>query len=221
MAAIASDAIDLEQMREEVARKCREIAAEGVAVGGAGNVSVRAGEDRVLITRANVRFEQATADDITILTLDGEVVSGARPSSETGLHLGIYRRSEVGAVVHTHGQRSVAVGLVLDEIPMVHYNVLRLGGRIPTVPYFVFGSQDLADATGKAVAAGANAVLLRNHGSVACGANLETAIENSAMLEWICDVYIAARSLGEPALLTIDDLEDVLAQSQRLSYGDH
>ncbi|MFJ9567556.1 class II aldolase/adducin family protein [Streptomyces fuscichromogenes] len=211
---------EIDQMRESVAAKCREIAAREVAVGGAGNVSVRVG-DQVLITRSNLRFEAATAEDVSVVDLDGKLLEGERPSSETGLHVGVYRRSGAEAVVHTHGRSSVAVGLVSDEIPLVHYNLLRLGGRVPTVPYFVFGSKELADATGDAVAAGAAAVLLRNHGSVACGRSLDEAVEHAEMTEWVCDVYLAAKSLGEPSLLTSQDLEEVAGQATRLAYGGH
>ncbi|MBT0771544.1 class II aldolase/adducin family protein [Kineosporia sp. J2-2] len=210
---------DLHRMREEVAATCREVAARGVAVGGAGNISLRVG-DQVLITRSGLRLEAATASDISVVTLDGDLVRGARPSSETGLHLGIYRRSGTGAVVHTHGMSSVAVGLVADELPRVHYNILRLGGRVPTVAHHVFGSAELARATGDAVAAGARAVLLRNHGSVSCGTTLDDAVENAELTEWLCDVYLSAARLGSPALLTPDDLEAVAGQATRLGYGE-
>ncbi|GAA3598158.1 class II aldolase/adducin family protein [Kineosporia mesophila] len=204
--------------REKLAATCRDVAARGVAVGGAGNISVRV-DDRILITRGGLRFEVATADDISVVGLDGELLEGERPSSETGLHLGVYRRSGDTAIVHTHGKAAVAVGLVAQEIPLIHYNLLRLGGRVPTVGYFTFGSRELADAVGAAVGNGARAALMRNHGSVACGTSLDEAVEHAEMTEWLCEIYLAARPLGEPALLTPGDLDDVLAQARRLSYG--
>ena len=209
---------DLRALRGDVAGRCRELAAHGVALAGAGNVSVRS-KDHVLITRAGMRFETAEADDVTVVTLAGDVVDGARPSSETGLHLGIYQRSAAQAVVHTHGRSSVAVGLVCDEMPLVHYNLLRLGGRIPTIPYLLFGSDELAEAVGTAVAGGHGTVLMRNHGAVSSARTLAEAVEHACLTEWICDVYLAARSLGTPALLTDDDLAAVAEQSSRLAYG--
>ncbi|WP_134322687.1 class II aldolase/adducin family protein [Cumulibacter soli] len=201
-----------------LASRCRDIAERGVALGGAGNVSIRVG-DTVLITRAGLRLERATAADMCALTLDGEQLSGARPSSETGLHLGIYRRSEARAIVHTHSRVSVAVGLVLDELPRVHYNIRRLGGRVPTVPYYVFGSAELADAVGDQVAAGHASVLMRNHGSVSCASSLAEAIEFTEMTDWLCDVYLTARQLGEPSVLSAEQLDEVAAQAARLDYG--
>ena len=209
---------NLQALRGDVAARCRDLAAQGVAVAGAGNVSVRI-DDRVLITRAGMRFEAATAEDITVVSLAGDVLVGSRPSSETGLHLGIYGRSAAAAVVHTHGRSSVAVGLVCDEVPLVHYNLLRLGGRIPTVPYLLFGSDALAEAVGDAVGRGFGTVLMRNHGAVSSARSLDEAVEHACLVEWVCDVYLAARSIGTPAVLTDDDLDAVAEQSRRLSYG--
>lgn len=209
---------ELDALREDVAAGCRELAGHGLALAGAGNVSVRTAE-YVLITRAGLRFESAAAEDITILTPAGVVVDGARPSSETGLHVGIYERSAAHAVVHTHGRSSVAVGLVCDRMPLVHYNLFRLGGRIPTVPYHLFGSDDLARAVGDAVAEGFGTVLMRNHGAVSSAPSISSAVEHACLLEWLCNVYLAASSLGTPALLDDRDLDAVAAQSERLAYG--
>jgi L-fuculose-phosphate aldolase len=205
-------------LRAEMAAHCRELAGHGVALAGAGNVSVRT-DEHVLITRAGLRLETAAPQDITVLTLTGEVLEGHRPSSETGLHVGIYARTAARAVVHTHGRSSVAVGLVCDQMPLVHYNLLRLGGRVPTVPYHLFGSDELADAVGTAIAQGYGTVLMRNHGAVCSAGSLADAVEHAGLIEWLCDVYLAASSIGTPALLDDDDLQAVADQVQRLSYG--
>ena len=209
---------DPHELRADVAAQCRELAGHGLALAGAGNVSVRT-EEHVLVTRSGLRLEAAAPEDITIVTLTGEVLDGARPSSEVGLHLGIYERSAARAVVHTHGRSSVAVGLVCDSMPLVHYNLLRLGGRLPTVPYHLFGSDELADAVGTAIAAGFGTVLMRNHGAASSARSLTEAVEHACLLEWLCDVYLTACSLGTPALLSDDDLEAVAAQSRHLAYG--
>ena len=209
---------DPNELRADVAAQCRELACHGLALAGAGNVSVRT-EEHVFVTRSGLRLEAAAPEDITIVTLTGEVLDGARPSSEVGLHLGIYARSAARAVVHTHGRCSVAVGLVCDSMPLVHYNLLRLGGRLPTVPYYLFGSDELADAVGTAIASGFGTVLMRNHGAASSARSLTEAVEHACLLEWLCDVYLAACSLGTPALLSDDDLKAVAAQSHRLAYG--
>ncbi|MCV7422218.1 class II aldolase/adducin family protein [Mycobacterium yunnanensis] len=215
---MAESTADVLELRLDVALACRELASHGLALAGAGNVSARS-DEYVLVTRAGLRLESATSEDVTVLTLDGDVVDGLRPSSETGLHLGVYRRSSARAVVHTHGRSSVAVGLVSDRMPLVHYNLVRLGGAIPTVPYFLFGSDELAAAVGDQVAEGFGTVLLRNHGAVSTAGSVAEAVEHACLIEWLCDVHLAASSLGTPALLSEDDLLAVVEQSMRLSYG--
>jgi len=209
---------EVSELRREVARACRELATHGLALAGAGNVSARS-DQHVLVTRAGLRFETATPEDVTVLTLDGDVVDGLRPSSETGLHLGVYRRSSARAAVHTHGRSSVAVGLVCDRMPLVHYNLARLGGAIPTVPYLLFGSDELAAAVGDRIAEGFGTVLMRNHGATSTAGSVAEAVEHACLIEWLCDVHLAASSLGAPALLDEDDLREVVEQSMRLSYG--
>jgi L-fuculose-phosphate aldolase len=204
---------------EEVAAGCRSVAEQGLALGGAGNVSVRT-DDAVLITRAGLRLEQAQPDDISVVSLEGETLHGSRPSSETGLHLNIYQRSRARAVVHTHGQASVAVGLVCDELPLVHYNLTRAGGQVPTIPYYTFGSEELAQAVGVAIEGGTSAVLMRNHGMVTCASSLSNAIEKASLCEWMCGVYLDAKSIGDPHLLTEGDLAEVQRQARRFAYGD-
>src|SRR5690606_11050403 len=129
--------------------------------------------------------------------------------TETQLHAGIYRQTDSRAIMHIHGAASVAVGLVEDEVPPVHYNILRLGGHVPTVPFAPFGSVDLAQSVSAAMADGAKAVLMRNHGSISRGGCLTEAVEFIEMTEWLCNVYLSAHGLGHPALLGPDVLKDL------------
>ena len=60
---------------------------------------------------------------------------------------------------------------------------------------------------------------MRNHGAVSSAPSIAAAVEHACLIEWLCDVYLAASSLGTPALLDDGDLEAVAAQSERLAYG--
>lgn len=207
-----------EQVRVRIAKVCREIAARGVVVGGAGNVSERAG-DMICITRTGLRFEKADPADVCVISTTGQLVEGTRPSSETILHLGVYRNTDARAIVHIHGKSSVAVGLVRDQVPLVHYNIRRLGGCVPTVAYAPFGSTELAQSVSQAMVEGAKSVLLRNHGSVSQGKTLDEAVEFIEMTEWLCDVYLSAYSLGPPALLSEGELAELADRAAATGYG--
>src|SRR6266480_5370738 len=118
---------NLEREREQVAAACRRLASERLVVGTAGNVSARAG-DRVAISATGAVLGDATTDEVTVVDMDGQVVGGElAPTSELDLHLGVYRRYDSGAVVHTHAPMATALSCVLDKLPCVHYQMLLLG----------------------------------------------------------------------------------------------
>lgn len=208
----------VDEARRAVARACHGLAGEGLLIGTAGNVSVRAGE-HVAVTATGVVLGRATPDDVTVVDLDGEVVAGElTPTSELELHLGIYRRYGAGAVVHTHSPQATAVSLVLDELPCVHYQQLALGGAIRVAPFAVFGSAELATET-LAALEGKAAALLANHGAIAHGPTLEAAVDNALLLEWACGLYVRAATLGAPRVLEPEQQDAVVAAAVRRGYG--
>ena len=209
----------LEREREQVAAACRRLAAEGLVVGTAGNVSVRAG-DSVAISATGAVLADATPDEVTVVDMDGRVVGGKlEPTSELDLHLGVYRRYETGAVVHTHAPVATAVACVLDgELPCIHYQMLLLGGPVRIAPYATFGTPELASSVIEALD-GRTAALMANHGAIAHAPDLDGAVERSLLLEWACGVYWRAAALGEPRALSEDDRQAVVEAASQRSYG--
>jgi L-fuculose-phosphate aldolase len=203
--------------RESLADACRALASRGLVIGTAGNVSVRTG-DQVVVTRTGCTFESVSPEDMSVVELDGEVVEGA-PTSELGLHLGVYHAIDwAGAVVHTHSPMATAVGCVVDELPPIHYAMLALGGSVRVAPYATFGTEDLHEHVLRALE-GRTAALMKNHGTLNCGASLEAALEGALLLEWACGLYWHASQLGEPSVLSEEQLADVARQVQELGYG--
>ncbi len=206
------------RLREEVAAAARRLAAEGLLVGTAGNVSARAG-DRVAVTGTGVVLADCTADDVTVVSVSGEVLDGALvPTSELGLHLGVYAGSESAAVVHTHAPYSTALACVLVELPVLHYQQLLLGGVVRVAPYATFGTPGLADGVLSALD-GRQAALMANHGSVAVGATLAKAVEHALLLEWLAALHHRASMLGTPRALSEEQQADVIAQALKRNYG--
>jgi L-fuculose-phosphate aldolase len=205
-------------VREEVAAAARRLAAEGLLVGTAGNVSAREG-DHVAVTATGVVLSECTGEQVTIVTTSGEVVEGTLlPTSELDLHLDVYAATDAVAVVHTHAPFSTAVACVLDELPVLHYQQLLLGGPIRVASYATFGTPELAIAVREALD-GREAALMANHGSVAIGGSLAKAIENALLLEWLAALHHRASALGTPRVLTVDQQADVITQALTLKYG--
>jgi L-fuculose-phosphate aldolase len=204
--------------RAALAEACRRLAAEGLVIGSAGNLSVRC-EEQVVVTPTGCVLSDVEPHEMSVVGLDGSLLDGPGPTSELGLHLGVYRRFDwSGAVVHTHSPMATAVGCVLDELPPIHYQMLQLGGAVRVAPYATFGSDELHSNVLEALE-GHTAALMQNHGTLTCGVGLDAAVEATFLLEWACSLYWHAAQIGEPSVLSDEQLADVAAQVGRLSYG--
>lgn len=204
--------------KRQLVNACHRLAAEGLLIGTAGNVSVREG-DRVAVTPTGAVLGDLTEDQVVEVDLAGNQVGGGLvPTSEVYLHLALYEKYDVAAVVHTHAPVSTAASISLSEIPVIHYQQLLLGGAIRVARYATFGTPALA---AKVVAALENrtAALMANHGAVAIGPTLDKAVENSLLLEWLCTVYRDAVVMGRPDTLTRKQQEDVVAAAIARNYG--
>jgi len=208
----------LEREREGVAVSANRLAADGLVTGTAGNVSALAGE-LVAVTPTGARLEELTAEQVAVVGLDGALLDGdLAPSTELGLHLGIYRRGDAGAVVHTHSPFATALACVIDELPVVHYQMLGLGGPIRVAPYATFGTPELAALTLTALE-GRSAALMANHGAIAVGPDLDTAMEQARLLEWACELYWRAAAVGTPRVLGESEQQAFLEAVSRRGYG--
>src|SRR5215217_4209329 len=211
--------MDIDTLREQVAAASRRLAADGLVVGTAGNVSARDGES-VAITPTGAELASLEAADVTVVALNGAVLEGTlAPTSEIDLHLGVYRRYDAGAVVHTHAPMATALACVLeDELPCVHYAMLALGGAVPIAPYRTFGTPELADAVLQALE-GKTAALMANHGAIAWAVDVDKAVDSSLLLEWACGVYWRAAQVGVPRALSAEQQQDVVKAALERSYG--
>ena len=199
----------LHRLRTAVAETARALAAAGLVTGVAGNVSARDGE-LVAVTPTGGRLAELTAEDIAVVDIDGDRVDAPRaPTSELPFHLAIYERFDSGAVVHTHPPMATAVACVADELPCIHYSQLQLGGAIRVARYATFGTGDLAQTVVEALE-GRTAALMRSHGAVTYGADLQAALDATELLEWACGVYVHACACGTPRELGAEEQRAVL-----------
>jgi L-fuculose-phosphate aldolase len=233
------DEAELGAAREQLVSYSNRLLSDGLALGSAGNISVRLG-DTVLITPSSVPYPQMRPGQMCELRLapgagggagasageSGLVLGGMRlaaapppaTSSETPMHLAIYASSSAGGVVHTHSPEVIALSAVFDKLPAIHYAIHALGGTVRVAPYTRFGSEGLAQAAVLALD-GRRAAILANHGAICYGKTLAQAYDNALLLEWLARTYRLARMLGEPTILTDEQLEEVGAEARRRRYG--
>lgn len=208
----------LQTEREELAAAGRRLAAAGLVIGTGGNLSARR-DDLVAVTPTGGVLGDLTAEMMAVIDLDGTLVDGPlAPTSEVPMHLAVYRATGAAAIAHTHALASTAVACTREELPVVHYGMLALGGAVRVAPYATFGSEELAGHVTTALA-GRSAALMQNHGSIAHGATVAKAVENLELLEWAADLYARCVALGTPRILSQSELDDVFTAAVARDYG--
>jgi len=214
----------LSEERAALAAAGRRLADRGLVIGTSGNLSARAG-DLVAVTPTGGVIGELTAEQMTVISLeDGRVVDGdLAPTSEVPLHLAVYKATGTGAIAHTHAATTTAIGLIADEIPLVHYTMLSLGGAVRVADYACYGTEQLAEHVVKALEY-KQAALMRNHGSIALGSTLAKAIDNLELCEWAAQTYhqalLASAVTGRaPRELTQAEQEEVIMAALSSGYG--
>ncbi|MEM8766307.1 MAG: class II aldolase/adducin family protein [Pseudomonadota bacterium] len=205
-------------LRETLITAYARIVAMGLTDQASGNVSVRV-PDGMLVSCSGATAENLTPERVVKVHPDGSFSGAHRPSSEWRMHQAIYERHEAAnAVVHTHSDYCVALACHNQPLPGFHYMVGTLGGPdVPCVPYATFGTERLAlDAA--AALTDRVACLLANHGAIARGDDLDSAIARVERLEILCRHYVLARQLGEPDLLSDADWEAFFKQADQTAY---
>jgi len=190
----------------------------GFCVGSAGNISVRL-DDGYLMTPTNASFGRLDANILSKLDTKFRHVSGEKPSKEVFMHRAFYNaRPEVGAVVHLHSTMATAIACLADVDtdnpipPATPYFVMRVGRRLPLVPYFRPGDPAMEQAI-FTEAASARAVLLANHGPVVSGKTLEDAVRIAEELEESATLFMLLR--GAPVrLLSAGQIDALLDDTQ-------
>jgi L-fuculose-phosphate aldolase len=213
------DAVELQAARARLVEYSARLAQDGLAVGAAGNMSMRVG-GLIAITPSGIRYEDLQPADICLVSAAGEEVdSPETPSTELPMHLAVYAAAPAAAaIVHTHSAEVIALSATRGELPAIHYAITVLGGPVRVAGYSRFGSQDLAEAAAQAID-GRRAAILRNHGAICYGRSLPEAYDGALLLEWLARVYRLATCYGEPVILSDAELAEVAAEARRRRYG--
>lgn len=189
------------EYRKQVLAVCKKIYAEHLVWGTDGNVSVRIpGTNLIAIKGSGIPYEDLTVSDIVICQLDGTRVPGEKkPSSEVGIHGGIYAaRSDAKAVVHTHSMYASTIASCRKDVPCYHYSVGEVAAEddiIKCADYHCYGTPELAKAVVAAIGPNTNGCLMANHGQVTLGEDLESAMYFALRMENICQMYMHTLSI--------------------------
>ena len=216
-----ADRLDDQALRHQVVTVARRMNGTGLNQGTSGNLSVRI-EGGLLVTPSSLPYEQMDAADLVALDLSGQPLleKQRRPSSEWRLHADVLRgRPEAKAVLHCHPIHATALACHDRGIPAFHYMVAVAGGdEIRCAPYATFGTKELSDNVVNALGQ-RTACLLARHGMVTLGKDLESALRVAVEVETLARMYLQALQVGEPPLLSAEQMQAVHAQFRGLHYG--
>ncbi len=192
----------------EIVRCCRRLWEAGLIAGADGNVSVRLGPDRLLVTPRGLHKAELTVRDLVEVTLAGRRRRGSRQATtELDLHLRAYRRrGDCGAVVHAHPPIATAFAVAGEPMPAdVLPELIVYLGEVALAPYATTGTPALGDVVEPLLSRHV-AVLLANHGAVTWGPDLATARIRMESLEHSAKILLTARLLGRTTRLSPDQI---------------
>ena len=207
------------ELRQEMVAACRRMNDIGLNQGTSGNISARCG-DKILITPTSLPYDEMQPEDIVAMDVDGNFEGVRKPSSEWRFHHDILtNRLDVNAVMHCHSTHATAMACHELDIKSFHYMVAVAGGTdIRCAPYSTFGTQALSDSALRALE-DRKACLLGQHGQIALGSTIKQAFALAIEVETLAHMYITARQLGEPPILSEDEMGRVMSQMKQMQYG--
>lgn len=187
-----------QRISKEIVLICERLHERNMLAAADGNISYRVSDDEILITPSGIAKAFMQPDGMAIVNLKGDVLLG-NPSSERLMHLEIFRTTDAKAIVHAHPTTAIAWSIArpdLKKLPSECLSeVILATGDIPFVPYARPGTQQMADVL-KAFLPKHKAMILRNHGALAWGVDLDEAYRGMERIEHSAQILMKAHQLG-------------------------
>jgi L-fuculose-phosphate aldolase len=202
-----------ESEKRQVIEAAQEMERKGLAVGTAGNISLRlkdpGGRELLAITPSGRYYDSLKVDDIVVVDFAGQKVEGElKASIETIMHIEVHKaRKKINAVVHAHPAFCSTIAVAhLDVPPLIDEQVIYIGGEIKVAQYAFPGTPELAKSVVSALGP-RNAVILANHGVLSVGRDMREALTICELAEEMAKIYVSALSLGKVNQLPAEAVE--------------
>ncbi|MGQ9843271.1 MAG: class II aldolase/adducin family protein [Spirochaetota bacterium] len=195
------------QYKEQILHWClwlHEHGFFGTKLGSGGNISLKIdNEEKIAVTPSSLPYKDMKLDDICIVDFEGQLLQGKKPTMELSLHLSVYKnRPDVGAVVHTHQVYASILSVMNIEKPipaMFDEIAFAIGDEVSFVPYALSGTPELASNVENTINNKCKCYIIKNHGALVLGKNLEQACLHAEMLEKVAMIYYYSLSAGKEA----------------------
>lgn len=189
-----------EDLRHDIVLACKILVNQGLDSGPFGNISIRVpGTDQFYINPAGITFDQLQADDISLMDLRGNMLSGKhRVHPGEFIHREIFRlREDVGAIVHTHSENTVAISLLGCAIePFTQLGAALLNDQ-GIYHGFTGPVRDSNEGTSIAQALEDKSIVIaKNHGLFAAGSTIQAALWDMIVADMAAKIHLTAKRMG-------------------------
>jgi L-fuculose-phosphate aldolase len=201
------------EAKEQIIQITNELFSMGLLTPTGGNVSARGADPELYwITPSQMFKGGLSEDDLVCIRPDGNCVIGTnKPSVEYQMHWAAYQaRADATAAVHTHAPIATAFGITNQTFPPINTDAIFLADT-KTVPWYMPGSKELADAVGEALKASRGAIL-QCHGLMSVGKTMRDAATRAMMIEETAKIVLYCKQFGGELTLIPSEWVERLAQ---------
>ena len=209
-----------EQEKKQILEAALEMKRNRLVTLSGGNVSMRMGEDRYLVTPSGMIYEDMVPGDVCLIDHECNVIEGIRkPSSDSSALIYMFdHMPQANAIIHTHQPWATAAGFAVDVIPDFLVTIMDACKNpvqvAPFTPSSAIGMGELAVQ----YAGDSLAVILKHHGVLTWGNDLNEALFAAIYLEESAQTFVLAKSMG----IEIPALDPELIRKEKegwLTYG--
>ena len=201
----------------------RKLYARGLVDGNGGNISIKVSPDEIWVTPTMQSKGDLIPEMLIKMDLEGNILNRTefRPSSETKMHIGLYKQNDrIKTVVHAHPPYATAFAIAGIAPPATYLPeaTLFFGDTIPLADFAMPGTEDMAKSLEK-YANTAKAALLKNHGAITWNTDIKEAYFMMETLENYCRVYMyATKFLGQISAVAEEDTAKILIDHEKIMW---
>ncbi len=206
------------EIKKQICEAGHKLYSRGFVAANDGNISVKVNDNEYYCTPTGVSKGDLTPDMIIRIDGKGNKLEGKlNPSSEIKMHLRVYQeRPDVMAVVHAHPPVATAftvAGVELDQY-ILPEAVLTIG-NVPTCEYGTPSTMEIPDSLNPYLQKH-DAFLLKNHGALTVGCNLQKALFTMEEVEFNAVICKHARELGNVEEIPCEQLEKLMELRKKM-----
>ena len=213
---------DLKTLKSSMIEVSKLMHSKGFVCATDGNISIKVGKDRYLITPSGINKAFLKPADLIVIDEKAKVISGNKkykPSTEWRMHLKAYKmRPDINAVIHAHPPYVTAYTIADVKLPadILPETILTMG-NIPITSYSTPTSPDNADIIEEHIKS-YDAVVLKRHGVITVGKDIYSAYNKLEKLEHTAITAVVAKMIGEPLPLPKEEVEKLLAMGAQMGF---